>query len=143
MGFQIFKLKDTYINKGNIHEGTIEDIIAVFPICNCFSFSEKPSAPKEIQVTSTDKGSISVAWQPPENDGGSPITGYILETCRSTSSTWMEAGKLDGSTLSHDITGLVESAQYYVRVFAENQAGISKRGTDLDEPVFARKPFSK
>ena len=31
---------------------------------------EKPSAPKDLVVTATDKGSISVAWQAPENDGG-------------------------------------------------------------------------
>lgn len=110
----------------------------------CFAcITEKPSAPKDIKVTSTNKGSISVAWQPPEDDGGSPITGYILETCRSTSSTWMEAGKVDGFRTSHEITGLVDNAQYYVRVFAENQAGISKKYSDLDEPVFARKPIGR
>ena len=106
-------------------------------------FTDKPSSPKDIQVTCQDKGRICVAWQPPGKDGGSPVTGYIVETCRSTSSSWVETAKLDGSTLSHDITGLVQSAQYYVRVFAENQAGISKRGAELDEPVFARKPISE
>ena len=104
-------------------------------------FPDKPSAPRDLVVTTTDKGQISVAWQPPENNGGSPITEYILETCRSTSSTWMEAGKVDGSTLSHDITSL-DNAQYYVRVFAKNEAGISKKYVDLNQPVFAGETMS-
>jgi hypothetical protein len=94
-------------------------------------------------VTSTDKGTIGVAWQPPEDNGGSAITEYIIESCRSTSSTWMEAGKVDGNTVNFDVDSLVDNAQHYIRVFAKNEAGISKKSAELDQPAFARKPISE
>ncbi|ESO04847.1 hypothetical protein HELRODRAFT_78197, partial [Helobdella robusta] len=38
----------------------------------------KPSAPINLQ-TSDINGEITLSWQPPENDGGSPIKHYIIE----------------------------------------------------------------
>ena len=34
------------------------------------------AAPRPTKVSST---SIEIAWDAPENDGGSPISGYVLE----------------------------------------------------------------
>ena len=44
-------------------------------------FSEKPTAPRNLHVISTSNGRIKVAWDIPDTDGGSPITGYIIEIC--------------------------------------------------------------
>lgn len=38
-----------------------------------------PSAPKDLQVKETTEQSISVTWSPPDDDGGKPVTSYIIE----------------------------------------------------------------
>jgi len=106
-------------------------------------FSDVPSAPTNLGVTETGDGFISVAWDTPRSDGGSPITGYIVQVNRSGTRGWTEAGKADNTTRTFDLTGLVTGEYYFVRVFAENQVGVSKKAADLSEPVCAKRPTSK
>lgn len=42
----------------------------------CADVPGAPGAPREL---STSEDSITLAWQRPRHDGGSPITGYMLE----------------------------------------------------------------
>ena len=100
-----------------------------------------PSAPVNVGVTGADAGLISLAWDPPKSDGGSPVTGYIVEVCNSTESTWQKV-PVDGSVLSLDLTDLKEGDFYFIRVFAKNEAGVSKRSGELDDAVCAKKPIS-
>lgn len=110
-------------------------------MCRC---SEVPSAPVGLRVTSTDAGRISLAWDAPKSDGGSPITAYIVEICRSGSSTGWTAGvRVDGGCLSAELTDLSENDLYFVRIFSENQAGLCKKPCELSEPVSAKKPLGK
>lgn len=103
-----------------------------------------PSAPVGLRVTSTDAGRISLAWDVPQSDGGSPITAYIVEICRSGSSTGWTAGvRVDGGCLSAELTDLSENDLYFVRIFSENQAGLCKKPCELSEPVSAKKPLGK
>lgn len=106
-------------------------------------FSDVPSAPTNLGVTDVGDGVISVAWGAPRSDGGSPITGYVVETCRSGGKVWTKAGKVNDSTLAFDITGLIPGEYYFIRVSAENDIGLSKKAADLGEPVCAQKPTSK
>ena len=46
-----------------------------------FFFPDKPTAPRNLHVISTSNGRIKVTWDIPDTDGGSPITGYIIEIC--------------------------------------------------------------
>ena len=40
------------------------------------SFSEKPDAPKELDIASFDQFSTTLQWKKPDSDGGNPIKGY-------------------------------------------------------------------
>ncbi len=42
-------------------------------------FADKPSPPRNLRVTDVSKDYISLAWDVPEFDGGSPIKGYNIE----------------------------------------------------------------
>ncbi|XP_023933258.1 titin isoform X1 [Lingula anatina] len=104
------------------------------------NISGKPSKPKDLEVTSYNKDSISVAWQPPTDDGGSPITNYIIERRDANRATWTNAGTVDGSTCIFTVGKLVEGNQYYVRVSAKNKIGTGEP-VELMEPVTAKLPF--
>ena len=95
-------------------------------------------------MTEIDAGRLSLAWDQPQSDGGSPLTGYVVEMCRSGSATgYTKAAHVDSNNLTVELTGLTEGEFYFVRVFSENQVGLSKRGSELEEPVCARRPQSK
>lgn len=47
-----------------------------------------PSAPRELNVLEVLKSTVQLAWEPPEDDGGSPITGYIIEKREVSRKTW-------------------------------------------------------
>lgn len=106
-------------------------------------FSDVPSAPSNLGVTETGDGFISVAWDAPRSDGGSPITGYVVQVNKSGTRGWTEAGKIDATTRAFDLAGLVTGEYYFVRVFAENQVGVSKKAADLSQPVCAKRPSSE
>lgn len=38
-----------------------------------------PSSPKNLTVTDISEDSVTLTWEVPEDDGGSPITGYTVE----------------------------------------------------------------
>jgi len=106
--------------------------------------SDVPSAPVGLRLTDTDAGRITLAWDAPTSDGGSAITGYVVEICRSGSTTgWTTGARVDGTRLSTELTGLSEQDLYFVRVFSENQAGTSKKPCELGEPISAKRPLRK
>ncbi|CAF3389199.1 unnamed protein product [Rotaria sp. Silwood1] len=48
-----------------------------------------PSAPRELKVSGVTRSSCQLQWLPPNNDGGAPIQGYIVE--RQTEKRWIRA----------------------------------------------------
>ena len=66
-----------------------------------------------------------MTWKPSPKDGGSPITGYILESRENWKTTWLPAGKTDGDTCTFSVGKLKEGQEYYFRVCAENSVGKS------------------
>ena len=104
---------------------------------------EIPAAPTNLRVTGTNSGSIAVAWDAPTYDGGSPLTGYLVETCRTGLSIWSKPSYAPAEKLDYVIDGLSDGEHYFVRVFAENDLGVSRRSADLLEAVCAKKPTSK
>ena len=41
--------------------------------------ADEPDAPKNLKATDWDKDHVDLKWEPPVSDGGSPITGYLVE----------------------------------------------------------------
>lgn len=40
---------------------------------------DEPSKPKNVELADWDKDHADLKWQKPDNDGGAPITGYVIE----------------------------------------------------------------
>jgi len=65
-------------------------------------------------------GMLTVSWTEPDDDGGSPITGYAV-----TLTPGGKTCKVDADTTSCDITGLTVGTSYIARVVAINGVGSS------------------
>lgn len=49
---------------------------------------DTPSAPKDLRAADVTKESVTLTWQPPENDGGSVVSHYIVEKKETTKKAW-------------------------------------------------------
>ena len=79
-----------------------------------------------------------MTWEPPENDGGSPIKGYYVE--RHSGTRWVKINKKPQKKCALDTDDLREGDDVELRVCAENEAGVGKPS---DTCAFkAKDPFS-
>lgn len=89
---------------------------------------------------------MTVNWEEPEHDGGSPITGYWLERKETTGKRWTRVNRdpIKPMTLgvSYKVTGLIEGSEYQFRVSAINAAGVGPPSMPSD-PALARDPIGK
>ena len=87
---------------------------------------------------------ITVAWSPPDDDGGADITGYDLRYIlvsgdASTGSNWTRVdGAWSSGDLTYTVSGLTEGWQYEAQVRAVNAAGegpwsVSAKDRDVDD----------
>lgn len=84
-----------------------------------------PSPPQNLHVTNVTSKSVTIQWETPESNGGTELTGYIIEKHLSKSSQWSRVVTLDSYCLSYCIDNLRESTELNFRVSAENAIGIS------------------
>lgn len=86
--------------------------------------------------------SVSLVWEKPRFDGGSVITGYLVEHSQSGDLTWLSSRKIPATELTTDINDLNTGEFYFIRIYALNEVGKSKRPSNLHEPVCVKKPTS-
>lgn len=88
----------------------------------------KPGQVRDFNVgAGSISGTLVMTWAPPADDGGTPITGYVViwaETGRNPDQT---AEINDATARSHTITGLKTGVDYRVHIEAVNAAGRSER----------------
>lgn len=82
-----------------------------------------PDAPKALIVSEIARDSITFTWEPPANDGGSNIIGYILEKCPTSGERWIRAGQTTDCSIT--IINIFGKTKYQFRIIAENQFGLS------------------
>uniref|UniRef100_A0A6C0EWA2 Fibronectin type-III domain-containing protein n=1 Tax=viral metagenome TaxID=1070528 RepID=A0A6C0EWA2_9ZZZZ len=95
-----------------------------------------PSKPTNTYLDALDS-SIRLTWTAPADDGGSPITGYIIYykssdvDISSKASTndinWISHStySVDGISTTATITGLTNGTTYYFRLYSQNVVGVS------------------
>uniref|UniRef100_A0A8C3BP64 Titin n=1 Tax=Cairina moschata TaxID=8855 RepID=A0A8C3BP64_CAIMO len=112
---------------------TSESVVANYP----FKVPGPPGTPQVIAVT---KETMTISWNEPVTDGGSPILGYHVERKERNSILWQTVSKMLVSGNIFKSTGLTDGIAYEFRVIAENLAGKSKPSKP-SEPVFALDPI--
>uniref|UniRef100_A0A8C1MUR0 Titin n=1 Tax=Cyprinus carpio TaxID=7962 RepID=A0A8C1MUR0_CYPCA len=83
----------------------------------------RPGAPDAPEVTKITKEEMVVMWCSPDNDGGKPITGYILEKKEEHAIRWAPVVKSPIAGTQMTVTGLLPNHEYQFRVRAENEIG--------------------
>lgn len=106
-----------------------------------FSHTDKPGPPTgPIRTLDITKTTVTLAWEPPTDNGGAPVTCYQIEIREASRASWHKAG----TTLEtkYNVPGLVESNSYVFRVSAENKYGVSEP-LEGRESIMAKAPFGK
>uniref|UniRef100_A0A803VFH4 Titin n=1 Tax=Ficedula albicollis TaxID=59894 RepID=A0A803VFH4_FICAL len=124
---QIFKVTDLAEGMPYYYRVSAENEYGVGEPCELTEpvvATEEPAPPKRLDIVDTTKSSVVLAWLKPDHDGGSRITGYLLEMKQKGSDTWTGAGQT--KQLTFTVEGLVENTEYEFRVKARNDAGYSE-----------------
>uniref|UniRef100_A0A3B3Z9V5 Titin n=1 Tax=Periophthalmus magnuspinnatus TaxID=409849 RepID=A0A3B3Z9V5_9GOBI len=87
----------------------------------------QPGPPGNPRVLDTTKSSITLAWNKPVYDGGSEITGYVVETCLPEEDEWtIQTPKKGWTATSFTITNLKENQEYKINICATNCEGVGE-----------------
>lgn len=117
-------------------EGESEPLVAEQTIVAKNPYDE-PGKPTSLKATDWDKDHVDLKWIPPINDGGSPITGYVIEK-KDKYGLWEKAVEVPAGMTSATVPELIEGQPYEFRVRAVNKAGQSEPSDPT--PVIIAKP---
>ena len=93
---------------------------------------DEPSAPGKPQITDWDKDRIDLAWSRSLSDGGSPITGYIVQKKEKGNPYWSDAIKVAATNTKCSVPNLKEGQEYEFRIIAVNSIGNSEPSEPSD-----------
>ena len=86
------------------------------------------------------KDTAALSWDAPSGNGGSPLTGYVIEKRDASKKNWMNVTTITSDRTSHTVTRLFEDTEYYFRVAAENAVGTGEY-VEISRPVTAKLPY--
>ena len=102
-----------------------------------------PSTPVgPLSATDIDGTELTLSWQPPEHDGGSPLTGYFIEKREGRKAFWAKVATIGPEETKYRVKDLTVDTDYAFRVTAENKNGSSKP-LEMGEQVTVKKPITE
>uniref|UniRef100_A0A3B4THA0 Titin n=1 Tax=Seriola dumerili TaxID=41447 RepID=A0A3B4THA0_SERDU len=107
------------VNKHGLGEALESEAIKV---TDPYTFA---TAPASVDVTTITGDSMTLTWCKPASDGGSPITGYVIERREKTGMRWVRVNRDPVVECTTVATKLRKGCEYDFRVYAENAAGLS------------------
>lgn len=99
---------------------------------HCFGgFAGPPSYPEKFHYTERTKNSVTLAWKPPRNDGGSPVIGYFVEKKRQDQQAFVPCNTEICPNMTMTVEGLDEDWMYEFRIKCANLIGESEPSIPL------------
>ncbi|XP_061893616.1 immunoglobulin-like and fibronectin type III domain-containing protein 1 isoform X1 [Entelurus aequoreus] len=87
---------------------------------------DRPGPPEgPVEILETTSSLIEIKWNPPKDDGGSAVTGYIVERQPEGHSLWTKIGDVSGDKTSLRDRNVTHGKKYSYRIYAENTEGMS------------------
>ena len=102
-----------------------------------------PGAPKNLCVKNVDGAKVTVSWVQPENDGGSPITDYVVLYCDAEKNKYKECGTIKADCLEFTSEKLKRGKEYKFKVLSKNEVGVSESGAELEQSVQIKEKTEK
>ena len=103
---------------------------------------DKPDAPGQPSISNITASSMTLNWSVPSSDGGSPVTGYLIEKKDRFSSRWSRVNDYSTQDVEFIVSGLKQGSEYEFRVAAENKAGVGKPSESSGYKV-AKPPYGE
>ena len=91
-------------------------------------------------VSDITEDRVRLSWQPPEDDGGSRLTSYLIEKSEARRPRWLRVARVTPEDLTAEVSDLIENTDYYFRVIAENKMGLSSP-LETQKPVRPVSPY--
>lgn len=86
--------------------------------------TDTPGPVMNLEASDIKQTSAKLSWTPPEIDGGSDITHYIVEKRAIDRKTWaIVKAEVDKEKIPFKVNGLMSGTEYYFRVTAVNEYG--------------------
>ena len=101
-----------------------------------------PDAPENCTTKEISATGCTVKFDAPKWDGGSPITGYIVERRLTSNPRWIRVSREPVQDLELKVNDLIDGCEYEFRVIAENKAGQSEPSAPC-KPFTAKNPFDR
>lgn len=96
---------------------------------------DSPSTCQKLMIKNVTRGKLTLSWEAPLIDGGSPVTNYIVEKKASTMKAF-QVITAECANTTYKVSGLEEDVAYFFRVSAENEYGVGDT-CETSEPVRA------
>lgn len=93
---------------------------------------DEPDAPGKPAVVDWDRDHVDLQWKEPRGNGGTPITGYIIQKKEKGSPYWVNAVHVPANQTAATVPELTEGQEYEFRVVAVNKAGQSEPSEPSD-----------
>ncbi|KAI8775762.1 titin isoform X2, partial [Biomphalaria glabrata] len=93
-----------------------------------------------IEISNLDKTVVTLTWKAPKSDGGSALTGYVIERREAARTQWTKLDSCPPTETSITTRNLIEGNEYYFRVCAENKHGRSD-WLETDNSIKMRSPY--
>ena len=114
---------------------------------SCETFADgvilgRPSTPRgPIEITDVRAKKAKVHWEKPDDDGGCPITHYIIERQDIDTGRWVPCCEAGADDTDATVDGLSEGKKYKFRIKAVNKEGESDP-LESEEPITAKNPYT-
>uniref|UniRef100_UPI0037E99726 immunoglobulin-like and fibronectin type III domain-containing protein 1 n=1 Tax=Semicossyphus pulcher TaxID=241346 RepID=UPI0037E99726 len=87
---------------------------------------DKPTPPQgPVDIMESAVTSVEYKWKPPKDNGGCPVTNYIIERQQVGRNKWSNLGEIPGSNPSYKDSDVNPGRRYCYRIRAKNAEGIS------------------
>ncbi|XP_034545040.1 immunoglobulin-like and fibronectin type III domain-containing protein 1 [Notolabrus celidotus] len=87
---------------------------------------DKPTPPQgPVDIMESAVTSVEYKWKPPKDNGGCPVTNYIIERQQVGRNKWSNLGEIPSSNPSYKDTDVTPGRRYCYRIRAKNAEGIS------------------
>lgn len=100
---------------------------------------DRPGKPENLRADEFAGDSLTLYWNPPKDDGGAPVTNYVVEKKEARSGSWTKVSSYCTVPFVR-VRNLTIGREYEFRVCAENQYGQSEPAV-TEHPIRARHPF--